>query len=217
MHCGRQRAACSNGFEAGFALGTIRRLLRWPMHTAEQWSAIGTVVSAIVAFLNLIVVIVLVLYNRKTMDILRSQSNDTNAQASIARETLAELQREKTAERGREFMRMMARLEDLNDNFLLLKHYVNTESFQAAKEQCPLKSDDWHTINAAVLELWPEGVEPLWKLERKLREIDTDLTLLSQPLDFQQAKAGTAHLESLLVDGHQTLLEVREGLMKHVK
>ena len=53
-------------------------------------------------------------------------------------------------------------------------------------------------------------------LDRKLRAIDINLTLLSQPLNFQQAEEGVANLKSLVADGHQTLLEVRDGLRKHI-
>lgn len=182
---------------------------------ADQWSAVGTVVSAFVAALNLIVVIILVQYNKKTLGILTTQSKAANSQAAVAVQTLLQLNEGRMAERGRQYMRVAARLEDLNDRFLIIKHDVNAAYF-SAQGQCPFKSDDWHTINAAALELWPEGVEPLAHLDHKLREIDMDMTLLSRPVNFQQAEEGVAHLKLLLANGHQTLMEARSGFDKHV-
>lgn len=187
----------------------------WKCFTPDEWSAFGTVLSAGVASLNLIVVIILVAYNRMTINLLKEQSRDTRAQAQVAIETLSELKSERKLLAGRRVLRAYGRLQDLNDIFLIAKGEIEKELFKAADHN-PLMPDDWHDISIVVMESWPQGIERTAVLERKIREIQMDVSFLCKPLNPQTARDGTAHLVQLLGEALELLREIGPGMLHHV-
>ena len=48
--------------------------MHWRMLTTDQWSALGTVVSAVIAFLNLVVVVILLRYSKGATESARAQA-----------------------------------------------------------------------------------------------------------------------------------------------
>jgi len=187
----------------------------WTWLTPDQWSAFGTVLSAAVAALNLIVVIILVRYNKKTIEILREQSTDTRAQAQVALETLSQLQEDRRLLGGRRVLRAYGRLQDLNDIMLIIRGEIDKDLF-TAKDHNPLMPDDWHEISSAVMESWPQGIEMTALLERKLREIQMDISFLFKPITQKSTKEGINHLGSLLSEALELVRELGPGLLKHV-
>lgn len=182
----------------------------WKLFSPDQWSAVGMVVSAFVAVLNLIVVIILLRYNRRTTSILQKQSLDAHAQTAVAVQTLVELTEEKKRQNGRELLRTTGRLLDLNDQMLGLEGATRSIKFEPSAWK--LKPPDWHEVRSAVIEYWPEGTDRILVLERKLREIDLDLQLLSSPLSNEEFWAGREHLKQLLDGARPLLSEIAEEI-----
>ena len=187
----------------------------WTGLSPDQWTAFGTVLSAAVAAVNLIVVIILVRYNRRTIDILKEQSSDIRAQAAVALETLSELREDRKLLNGRRVLRAYGRLQDLNDIFLVVRGEIGKDVFKAIDHN-PLMPDDWHDISAAVMESWPQGVERTADLERKIRLIQMDISFLCKPLNPAATKEGIAHLDGLVVEALELLREIGPGLLHHV-
>jgi hypothetical protein len=185
----------------------------WKWLTPDQWSAFGTVLCAAVAILNLIVVGILVYLNKRTLDILKEQSQDLRTQAQVALQTLSELSREKRLQNERQLTRVIGRLHDLNDAVLVVEGLIEAAAFRALDCQ-PLKPSDWHEVESSLFEAWPQGIETTANLDLKLREIDMDLTFLSKPLNRESMEGGIAHLKQLLVDVRPLLKQVTDGLIR---
>ena len=113
----------------------------------EQWSALGTIVSAVIAALNLIVVIILLRYSK-------GATESARAQAAVAVRTLAELNDEKKRENGRDLHRIHGRLQDLNEQFLVLEWELQSIRFEAANWK--VLPNDWHQVICAVIDFWPK-------------------------------------------------------------
>lgn len=187
----------------------------WKWLSPDQWTALGTALSAAVAALNLIVVVILVRYNKRTIDILKEQSADTRAHAAVALETLYQLKEDRRLLNGRRVLRAYGRLQDLNDVFLVVRGEINKAVFNA-EEHNPLMPDDWHDISAAVMESWPKGIESTAILERKIREIQMDISFLSKRLNPEVNEEGVAHLDRLLAEALVLLREIAPGLLHNV-
>lgn len=187
----------------------------WTWISPDQLTAFGTVLSAAVAFLNLVVVIVLVRYNKRTVDLLKEQSNDTRAQAAVALESLSQLREDRRLLSGRRILHAYGRLQDLNDLFLVVRGEIRKSLFNA-KDHEHLMPGDWHDISAAIMESWPQGINKTALLERKIREIQMDISLLRRSLDSEVAKEGVAHLDGLIAEALELLKEVAPGLLHHV-
>ena len=96
------------------------------MLTTDQWSALGTVVSAVIAFLNLVVVVILLRYSK-------GATESARAQAAVAAQTLLELNEAKMRETRLELHRIHGRLQDLNEEFLVLEWAHQSIHFDSAK------------------------------------------------------------------------------------
>jgi hypothetical protein len=187
----------------------------WEWLSPDQWTAFGTVLSAAVAALNLIVVFILVRYNKRTIDILKEQSSDTRAQAAVALETLSQLKEDRRLLNGRRVLRAYGRLQDLNDIFLVARGEIEKDLFKAEGHN-PLMPDDWHDISIAVMESWPQGIERTAILERKIREIQMDISFLCSSLNPRTTKDGVAHLDQLLTEALELLREIGPQMLHNV-
>ena len=155
--------------------------MHWRMLTRDQWSALGTVVSAVIAFLNLVVVVILLRYSK-------GATESARAQAAVAAQTLLELNEAKMRETRLELHRIHGRLQDLNEEFLVLESELQSIHFDSAKWK--VLPDDWHQIIYAVIEYWPAGVEKTTTLEQELRQIDFRLRCLAMPLSNESYQNG---------------------------
>jgi hypothetical protein len=182
--------------------------------TPDQWSAFGTVLSSAIAFLNLIVVIILVGYNRRTINVLKEQSSDTRAQAQVAMETLSQLKEDRRLLSGRRALRAYGRLQDLNDIFVVIKGEILKDIFKA-EDHNPLMPDDWHDISIAVMETWPQGIERTAILENKIRAIQMDIYLLCKPLNLGATGQGIAHVDQLLTEALELLRGIGSDMLHH--
>jgi hypothetical protein len=185
----------------------------WKLLSADQWSALATVVSAIVSILNLTVVWILLRYNRATMEILKAQSIDTREQTSVALQTLSALHREKQFQNGRELMRTYGRLLDLNDRFLVLLQEIKHTGSDAAHQR-PIKPEDWFEISAAVCEAWPAGTQRTLDLDLLLRRIDIDVALLPLVPEHDRITGGFIHLNELVSQAQPLVREIATSLLE---
>jgi hypothetical protein len=184
----------------------------WKWLTPDEWSALGTVVSAVVALLNLIVVVILLVYNRKTLGMLVMQTLATQAQAKVAEHTLSELIRETGKQNGREVTRTTGRPQDLNTDLGILLG-VTTSLTLEAPQHYPVRPDGWQEMLAVIIEYWPDGMPLVSDLDSKLREIDSDLRLLSKSLTKESRDAGIAHLTQLLIEAIPLVRVIHSGLL----
>lgn len=93
----------------------------WRLLTPEQWSALGTMLSAVAAFLNLVVVIILLRYSRNA-------TASAQAQAGVAMRTLLELDAEKKLQ---DLIRPQGRLKDLGDALQAMEQAIDSVHFPA--------------------------------------------------------------------------------------
>jgi hypothetical protein len=177
----------------------------WRLLTPDQWSALGTVISAVAALVNLVVVIVLLFYTK-------AATASALAQARVAAQTLTELNLEKRLQNGRELIRAQGRLKDLGDALLVLSQAADSVSF--APDQWKAKPLDWHEMTDAVIRIWPGGIPRVGNLEQRLRAIDIDLQCLACAPVNDRFNQGRAHLKGLLGETLPLVREIWEGMME---
>lgn len=188
-------------------------MILWARLTSEQWSAVGTVVSAIAAVLNLAVVLILVGYNKRTTRIMTQQAQDTRAQTSIALRTLAELNLEKSIQNNDQVLRVQGCLKDLGDLFLVLEQALNSIKFVASDWKA--KPQNWHEIGSTISRVWPQGISKITALEQRLRAIDINLKCLAEaPLDNNDFWARKATLKTAIVETTPLIREIWEGMIE---
>ncbi len=179
--------------------------MMWKILTPEQWSAVGTAVSAIAAVLNIIVVVFVVIYTR-------SATRSAQAQAAVALRTLAELNDEKKRQRCASLMEAEARLKDLGQTLLVLEGAIVSIHFDAG--QWKARPDDWHQVTNTVLAFWPDGTQKAVKLDNQLRDIDLNLQSLAHlPLSNESWRAGEEHLRESVHRTHPLAKEIWESIM----
>jgi hypothetical protein len=169
-------------------------------------------VSAVVALLNLFVVIILLRYTKNA-------TASARAQAEVAIRTLAELDDEKKLQNVekelqnlRELERAQGRLKDLGDALLVLEQASQSTHFSA--DQWKAKPTDWHEIIGPVIRVWPDGIQKTVALEQKLRAIDINLQCLaSAPMDNEHFHEGKAHLKDIVHETQSLVREIWEGMM----
>lgn len=160
--------------------------------------------SAVVAALNLVVVIVLLVYTK-------AATQSAKAQAVIAINTLAELKVEKQRESWRELHRVQGQLQDLNQQFLVLEWELRNIYFKPADWK--VLPDDWYRIIAAVVEFWPQGGEKIADLGNELRKIDFNLRCLALPLSDEGFHKGKQDVAAMVSSAHPLINEVWEAMM----
>ena len=181
------------------------RAMFWKLLTPDQWSALGTVVSAFIALLNLIVVVVLLRYTK-------AATESAQAQAAVALRTLAELDEQKKRENGRAFRVAEGELKDLGDALLVLETACHSTHFAA--DQWQAKPRNWHQITSAVIQCWPAGIQQTLALEQRLRAIDINLRCLaSAPLMPEKYHDGKSHLQELVRETRPLAKEIWEGMV----
>lgn len=177
----------------------------WKMLTPDQWSALGTVVSAVIAALNLVVVIILLRYTK-------GATESSRAQAAVAIKTLRDLNEAKKRENGLELHRIHGRLQDLNEQFLALEWELKSIHFDPTKWK--VLPDDWHQIIYAVIEYWPAGVEKTTNLEQELRQIDFRLRCLAMPISNESYQTGREETKKVVSETLPLVREVWEQMME---
>jgi hypothetical protein len=176
--------------------------------TPDQWSALGTVVSAVVAVLNLIVVVILLVFTRNA-------TKAAQAQAAVAMRTLAELEEDKRRENGRMLRHAEAQLQDVGEKLLLLRSA--TRSVHFAAEHWRVRPEDWHEVSGAIIFFWPEGIPQAMEFDKKLREIDLDLQALAHvPVSNESRHEGLEHICKLVDEAHPLMGEIWDGLIRSV-
>lgn len=165
-------------------------------------------ISAAIAVLNLVVVIMLAIYTKNA-------TASARAQAEVAVRTLGELDLEKKLQNSRELMRAEGCLKDLGDNLLVLEKAIQSIHFRP--EEWKAKPSDWHEIADAVICMFPLGSHKVADLQEKMRTIDIRLQFLaSAPLDNERYHEGKDDLKGLVHETHSLIREVWEGMMKAV-
>jgi hypothetical protein len=160
--------------------------------------------SAGIAAMNLIVVIVLLVFTK-------AATQSAKAQAIIAVNTLAELKAEKYKEAWKELHRVQGRFQDLNQQFLVLEWQLRDIHFRA--EDWKVLPDDWYGIIFTAIEFWPEGCEKMVDLGHKLRELDFNLRCLAMPLSNEAFHKGKQEIADLVSATHPLVREAWEGMM----
>lgn len=177
----------------------------WKLLTPDQWSALGTVVSALIAVLNLVVVIVLLIFTKNATESAR-------AQAEIAKRTLVELTIEKQLQNGRDVLRTQGRLKDLGDTLVVLEQALQSTRF--VPDQWKAKPSDWHEMGNTVTRIWVEGAQRMLELEQRLRAIDVRLgRLASAPIVTENFNQEKADLRDFVHETRPLVAEVWNGMM----
>jgi hypothetical protein len=177
----------------------------WESMTPDQWSALGTVVSAVIAVLNLVVVIVLLVFTKEA-------TASARAQAALAVRTLFELDLEKKLQKGRDTLRTQGRLKDLGDMLLVLEQALQNVHF--APNEWKGKPADWHEMADAVIQVWMDGIPKVTELEQRLRAIDIRLRRLAgAPMSNADFHRERADLKDSVHETEALVAEVWKGLM----
>jgi hypothetical protein len=66
------------------------------------------------------------------------------------------------------------------------------------------------------MESWPQGIERTAILERKIREIQMDISFLCKPLNPRATREGVAHLDQLLEESLGLLGEIGPSMLHNV-
>lgn len=161
--------------------------------------------SAVVASINLLLVVILLRYTK-------SATTSARAQAEVALRTLGELNDEKKLQREREFLRAESRLKDWGDRLVVLERAMDSVRFKA--DEWSPKPADWHEVIDVAIRACPVA-EKVMELQQKLRALDIGLqSLAAAPLDNEQYFRMKDKLKGLVHETQPLLREIWEQMIE---